>query len=361
MSDNVVHIIAEQLNANDDFIKIVETLCENGAFVTQGTHVLTIETSKAAAEIHSPVDGYITLAGAVGTVIGVGKVIAKIYLTLEALQANQPTISAEALSTEDSRPNSDKLPRATRKAIDLAHDLGIDIAAIPKFGFIREDDVRQYAEQATKNKSGQSGDRIKLSRVRRASVKTLEISRGSIIPASLLAEFKFPLIAGKRVDVFDLVIHRAARLIEETYPDCNAHLDGDAIVRSPRVNFGFTVDVEGDVFMPVVHNAGSLSLNQIAAIRAESILALYRGERTQDMLAEPTVCATGLNGRHFTFQMPVVYPATSLIIGINQRAVAGAQTTAPIYLTLVYDHRVLSGSVISHFTDDLIDAVLRGP
>ena len=157
-----------------------------------------------------------------------------------------------------------------------------------------------------------------------------------------------------------MVIHRASRLIEETYPDCNAHLDGDAIVRSSRVNFGFIVDVDGDVFMPVIRNAGSLSLDEIAATRAESILALFRGERTQDMLAEPTVCASGLNGRHLTFQMPVVYPRTSLIIGINQRVVAVTQTT-PVYLTLAYDHRVLSGFIVSRFADDLIESVLRGP
>ena len=103
----------------------------------------------------------------------------------------------------------------------------------------------------------------------------------------------------------------------------------------------------------------ALSLDEIAAVRAESILALFRGERTQDMLAEPTICASGLNGRHLTFQVPVVYPMTSLIIGINQRVVSGDQTT-PVYLTLAYDHRVLSGFTVSRFADDLIEAVLGG-
>jgi 2-oxoglutarate dehydrogenase E2 component (dihydrolipoamide succinyltransferase) len=357
MNGNVVHITAEQLNANDEAVTIVELFCEHGAFVEKGTHVLTIETSKAAAEIRSPADGFIALAGKVGTVIDVGKNIATLYSTLDALLADQPVGGASQLPTADERTSSADAPRATRKAIDLARDLGVDIADIPKVCFIREEDVRQHVAQATKIARR---DRVDLSRVKKATVRTLEISRNTVIPACLLAEFQFPLFEGKKLDVFDLVIHRAARLIEERYPDCNAYLDGDAVVRFSRVNFGFLVDVDGDVFMPVIRNAGSLSLNEIAAIRADHILALFRGEQTQDMLAEPTVCASGLNGRHLTFQMPVVYPATSLIIGVNQRVEAGSRVS-PVYLTLAYDHRVLSGFIASRFADDLIESVCRGP
>ena len=191
MSDNVVHITAEQLNANDESVTIVELFCEHGAFVGEGAHVLTIETSKAAAEIHSPADGYIALAGKVGTVIGVGKNIATIYSTLDALLANQPAISAEQLATADERMSLADAPRATRKAIDLARDLGINIVDIPKVGFIREDDVRQYAAQATKIPSR---DRVDLSRVRKAAVKTLEISRSTIIPALSSRRISIPFV-----------------------------------------------------------------------------------------------------------------------------------------------------------------------
>lgn len=355
MSGKVVHLIAEQLNPNDESVIIVEILCEHGSFVKKGAHVLTIETSKAATEICSPADGYIALAGKVGVAIGVGKNVATIYTTLDQLIANHPDVNAEQLAPAG-QPVDDA-PRATRKALDLARDLGVNLADIPKVGFIREDDVRQFAAQLKKIPDR---DRINLSRVKKAAIKTLEISRDTIIPACLLAEFHCPSFAGKKVDVFDLVIYRASHLIERDYADCNAHLDGDAVIRSPRVNFGFMVDVDGDLFMPVIRNAAALSLDEIASTRAESILALFRGERTQEMLAEPTVCASGLNGRHLAFQMPVVYPMTSLIIGVNQRVMTDTHTT-PVYLTFAYDHRVLSGFIVSRFAEDLIDSVLQGP
>lgn len=356
MSGNVVHVTAEQLNANDESITIVEVHCKHGAFVGKGTHLMTIETSKAAAEIYSPADGYVALAGAVGTVIDVGKNIATIYPTHDALRAEAALAANEAEKTHKSEDSGDS-PRATRKAIELARELGVNIGDIQKVGFIREDDVRQYFAEINKV-SGR--DRLELSRVRKAAVKSLEISRNTIIPACLLAEFRFRNRAGKKVDVFDLVVHRASRLIAERYPDCNAHFEGGAIVRSPRVDFGFMVDVDGDIFMPVIRDAGSLSLEDIAATRAEIILALFRGDHTQDMLAKPTVCASGLNGSHLTFQLPVVYPTTSLIIGVNQKIGAGAQEI-PVFMTFVYDHRVLSGLIVSRFVDDLIDAVLGGP
>lgn len=356
MSDDVVHITAEQLNANDESITIVEIFCEHGALVKEGSHVLTIETSKAAAEIRAPASGYIAVAGKVGTEIGVGKHMATIYPSLAAMLANEFAISAQPPDTSRERTNLPNAPRATVKAIELARTLGIKIAEIQKAGFIREVDVRQFAAQRTQS---QDRSRLELTRVKKAAVKTLKISRDTIIPAYLLAEFQFPPSTGKKIDVFDLVIHHASRLVENTYPDCNAHLENGAIVRSPRVNFGFMVDVDGDLFMPVIRNAGALSLDEIAAVRADNILALFRGERTQDMLAEPTICASGLNGRHLTFQVPVVYPTTSLIIGINQKVVAASQTT-PVYLTLAYDHQVLSGFTVSRFVDDLIEAVLEG-
>jgi 2-oxoglutarate dehydrogenase E2 component (dihydrolipoamide succinyltransferase) len=353
MGDDVVHITAEQLNANDVSVTVVEVFFEHGAFVRQGDHLLTVETSKAAAEIRSPIDGYVALTCPVGTVIDVGENITTIFSTREAVPAIRPPTAS---SSKENRTNSPDTPRATRKAIELARELGVDIADIVKEGFIRENDVRRHAAQAV----GAAGRvRIDLSRVRMAAVRTLEVSRSTIVPAYLLAEFKCPSFSDKKVDVFDLVIYRAARLIKTAYPDCNAYFDGDAMVRFSHINIGFTVDVDGELFMPVIRDADTLSLDEIAAARAESVLSLYRGERNQDILSEPTVCATGLNGRHLTFQIPVVFPKTNLIIGINQRAATDAATT-PIYLTLAYDHRAISGLLVSRFADELVDAVLEG-
>jgi pyruvate/2-oxoglutarate dehydrogenase complex dihydrolipoamide acyltransferase (E2) component len=357
MGADVVYITAEQLNANDDSISVVEVLFEYGAFVRQGDHLLTVETSKAAAEIRSPIDGYVTLSCPVGTLIDVGENIATIYSAREAVPAIRPPLSPEPSSSKGKRTNSPDTPRATRKAIELARELGVDIADIAKEGFIREEDVRRHAAQAA---DAAVRTRIDLSRVRKAAVRTLEVSRSTIVPAYLLAEFQYPSFSDKKVDVFDLVIYRAARLIKTAYPDCNAYFDGDAIVRYSQMNIGFTVDVDGELFMPVIRDADSLSLDEIAAARAESILSLYRGERSQDILSEPTVCATGLNGRHITFQIPVVFPTTSLIIGINQMAATDATATS-IYLTLAYDHRALSGLLVSRFADELVDAVLERP
>src|SRR5690242_2418737 len=197
MSAGAVHLTAEQLNPNDESVIIVEIHCEHGSFVKKGAHVLTIETSKAAAEICSPADGYIAFAGKVGTAIGVGKNIATIYRALDELAANHPHANVEDPVSVNQPVDA---PRATRKALDLARDLGVNLADIPKSGFIREDDVRQFAAQS-KNNPGR--DRTNLSRVKKAAIKTLEISRDTIIPASLLAEFSCPSFAGKKFDIFD--------------------------------------------------------------------------------------------------------------------------------------------------------------
>jgi 2-oxoisovalerate dehydrogenase E1 component len=316
-----IEVQAPQLNANDDELKVVEVLVADGAEVAAGTPILTVETSKAAEEVETPVAGFVRARCAVDDIVRIGEVLAVVYPTRAAWEAaaavSAPTAAAPAAKVD--------VPQVVSAPVETQRRLPPGATVVTP------------------------------SKVQRAMQKTLQISRDEIVPAHLFAECRLARPAQKKIDLLDVAIHHAARLIAR-HPDCNAYRDGQTIVRHAGVDFGFTTDVDGDLYMGVVKNAESLTVEQIAAERMNLILSMFRGEIDQAMLAEPSICITALNGRHFTHQIPVVYPRTSLIIGFNQRPTEGDAVAAS--LTFAYDHQVVSGFEISRFADELIDALV---
>jgi 2-oxoglutarate dehydrogenase E2 component (dihydrolipoamide succinyltransferase) len=163
MSD-VVHIKASQLNPNDEGVTIVELAVQQGALVSKGDLIVTVETSKATEEVCAPASGYLAFRHPVGAFVRAGDDIAAIYPSLAALSSAQP--GKELSLTSAPEQSQDGTSRATRKAVELAGRLGIDLSAFSKQGIIREDDVRRYAAaQTTEDNTG-----VALSREDKASV-----------------------------------------------------------------------------------------------------------------------------------------------------------------------------------------------
>jgi acetyltransferase-like isoleucine patch superfamily enzyme len=107
-----------------------------------------LETTKAAFDIEAEAAGHIIHMVPVGADVKVGARIALIGSDLEALRAEQHRSAAKA---EPSGGGS-KPVRATRKAISLAQELGIDLAHLDVDGIISEADVRQFAGRGVEGK-----------------------------------------------------------------------------------------------------------------------------------------------------------------------------------------------------------------
>jgi pyruvate dehydrogenase E2 component (dihydrolipoamide acetyltransferase) len=165
-----------------------------------------------------------------------------------------------------------------------------------------------------------------------------------------------------KVSVTDLLV-RVCALVLRQHPEVNASWGGDAILRHRRVNVGMAVAMDDGLIVPVVHDADTLPLAEIA-VRTRDLAARGRSGRLKpDEFSGGTftISNLGMYGiDHFT---AVVNPPEAAILavgaGTQEPVVRGGEVVVRtlIKLTLTSDHRVLDGATAAAFLRDLKNAL----
>ncbi len=148
------------------------------------------------------------------------------------------------------------------------------------------------------------------------------------------------------------------------HPKLNATIDGENIVYHPTENISFAVDTEKGLLTPVIRDAASLNIAQIAGQIADLAARTRNNQLKPDELGGGTFTLTNTGSRGALFDTPVVFLPQVAILGtgvVTKRAVvvAGAdgQDTIAIrsmvYLALSYDHRLVDGADASRFLVDV--------
>ena len=149
--------------------------------MTKGQPVCQVETSKALLELEAPGDGILRHLYAQGDEVELGSRIAVVAENEEELAGVDAAQPAKAAAAEPAGPAN-----ATRRAIELADEHGIDLASIEKDGFITAEDVeRLVAAQAATESSGGLFDGISLEGVTLPAVLDLPGETGRLDEAFL--------------------------------------------------------------------------------------------------------------------------------------------------------------------------------
>lgn len=139
-----IPVLVPLLNANEPEARLVTIHRHEGTAVTKGELLFTIETTKAAADVESPGDGYLRLVAAEGDNLTVGASLA--YLT-ESVDEALPVLEVPAqpvkLAAQLEQTGGEL--RITRPARTLAETLGIDLASLPVDRLITEAVIRAIA------------------------------------------------------------------------------------------------------------------------------------------------------------------------------------------------------------------------
>ena len=106
--------------------------------VEKGQVVCLVETSKALLELEAPGEGVLHHLYAEGDEVELGGRIAVIAERDEELAAAEQARPAKAPAAEPAGPAN-----ATRRAVELAEEHGIDLTSIEKDGFITAEDVER--------------------------------------------------------------------------------------------------------------------------------------------------------------------------------------------------------------------------
>jgi pyruvate dehydrogenase E2 component (dihydrolipoamide acetyltransferase) len=169
----------------------------------------------------------------------------------------------------------------------------------------------------------------------------------------------------REVTINDMLLFAVSRVLTQ-YPEVNALLAGDTLHLYSDVHLGFAVDTPKGLMVPVIRDAATLSLRDIARESARLVKGCREGGITPAEMAGGTFTVTNLGpfGVHgFT---PVLNVPQVGILGVGAIVLGpvldadGAVTFVPqIALSLTINHQVVDGAPGARFLQALAADISR--
>ncbi|MFS0912794.1 2-oxoglutarate dehydrogenase, E2 component, dihydrolipoamide succinyltransferase [Microbacterium sp. 179-I 3D2 NHS] len=273
----------------------------------------------------------------------------------------------------------------------LAAQQGVDLASVTGTGVggrIRKEDVLKAAESAATpapaadaagapapaplEVSPLRGTTQPMSRLRKVLAKravesmqqTAQLTTVVEVDVTALADYRDSVKAsflektGDKLSFLPFFALAAAEALQ-AFPIVNATVDGDQIVYPASENVSIAVDTERGLLTPVLRDAASKNIAQIAHEIADLAARTRDNKLKPDELAGGTFTLTNTGSRGALFDTPVVFLPQSAILGTGTVVkrpglvkVGGTDAIAVrsyVYLALSYDHRIIDGADAARF------------
>jgi 2-oxoglutarate dehydrogenase E2 component (dihydrolipoamide succinyltransferase) len=275
----------------------------------------------------------------------------------------------------------------------LASENGIDLSTVAGTGVggrIRKDDVLAAqnstpavvaASAAAAHVPGAAsalrGTTEPMSRLRKvlaeravaSMVSTAQLTTVVEVDVTRIANFRkavqaqFVAATGNKLNFMPFFALAAAEALR-VHPKLNATIDGDNIIYHGTENISFAVDTEKGLLTPVIRDASSLNIAQIAGQIADLAARTRSNQLKPDELGGGTFTLTNTGSRGALFDTPVVFLPQVAILGtgvVSKRPAVitdaeGNESIAirsMVYLALSYDHRLVDGADASRFLVDV--------
>jgi pyruvate dehydrogenase E2 component (dihydrolipoamide acetyltransferase) len=163
---------------------------------------------------------------------------------------------------------------------------------------------------------------------------------------------------GEKLSVNDFIV-KAAGLALRQYPNLNARLDGEAVLRFGAVNIGVAVTVPGGLLTVVVRDADQKPLRQIS-LEIKSMAARARdGKVKPDDVEGSTFSTSNLGMYDVENFIAIISPPEAAILALGSArevpVVADGQIVPGwrMKATISVDHRVSDGAEAAQFMQAL--------
>ncbi len=167
---------------------------------------------------------------------------------------------------------------------------------------------------------------------------------------------------GWAVTYNDLLIYVLARALR-THPRLNASLEGDVIRAWRRIDIGLAVDTDRGLIVPVVRDADTKGLAQIATETIDLVNRTRAGTMTPDEIRGGTFTLTNLGMFGIDAFTPIINLPETAILGagrIKERpAVVDGQVVvrSMVWLSLTFDHRLVDGGLAARFLQQVAELI----
>jgi 2-oxoglutarate dehydrogenase E2 component (dihydrolipoamide succinyltransferase) len=348
---------------------VSEILIENGATVTSGQLLATIEAGDAPAAVVP--DAVQTEATASGATVSA--------LSVPVGSAFGETGGPADQSTENNQ-HAEKLSPAVRRLIE-EHDIDPSLVkGTGKGGRILKSDIQNFidhrphpeavsaempltSELAVPSTGQRSDHRVPMTRLRARIAERLVEAQQT---AAMLTTFnevdltEVMALRSRHKESFEkkhgvklgLMSFFMAATIEalRRFPVLNASLEDNDIVYHDYFDIGIAVSSPRGLIVPVIHDADRLSFAELENAIREYGNKAREGKISMDDLTGGTFTIT--NGGVFGSMLstPILNPPQSGILGMHTIAqrpcvLEGEIVARPImYVALTYDHRIIDGS-----------------
>lgn len=302
--------------------------------------------------------------------------------------------AAYAIATTSTR----NLPHASPSVRKFARELGVDLAQVTGTGEkhrITQDDVRKFVKaalsvgistHATSNSTQVGGSGLSvldwpkidfgkfgpieskpLSRIKKisganlhrnwvmiphvtnndeADITELEALRVKLNKENEKAGVKFTMLA---------FIIKAVVVALKKFPEFNASLDGDQLVLKKYFHIGFAADTPNGLVVPVLKNADTKSISEIAKESSELASLARDGKLSPAQMQGGCFTISSLGGIGGTSFTPIINVPEVAILGVcrsSYKPVWNGQAFEPrliVPLSLSFDHRVIDGALAARF------------
>jgi len=294
--------------------------------------------------------------------------------TVEPAPAPAPRVEPEVAEKE---PGHEKV-LASPAVRARARDLGIDLAEVRTTSDrIRHADLDAYllyngGSVSSRGASPRADEIIKVVGLRRKIAENMQEAKRRIPHFALVEEFDVTDLEDTRammnrdrgsnpkLTVLPFLITAMSRAVAE-WPMINATYDDEAnvITRHGAVHMGVATQTDGGLMVPVIRNAGGMSVWQLATEVLRLSDAARTGKASREELSGPTITISSLGPMGGVVSTPVINPPQVATIAVNKVEEKVVVVDGEIdvrkrmNLSLSCDHRVVDGWDAASFMQTL--------
>lgn len=349
---------------------IVARWCKRqGETVSAGDVVAEIETDKATFEVTAPVNGTVlAIFSEEGALVPVFTNLFVIGEPGEAFEgpaaapSSEPTAGSTAAPAAAPTEEPEALPRPTStsthggrwspraRRFSEEHDFHPpQVNGSGPDGRVLESDLRALHDSSTLI----SSIREKIARRMRESLaSTAQYTMHSSASAEGLRRIRTRL--PREININHLVTFCAIETLLEV-PALNAEFRDGRIVPHAEVHIGFACDTPRGLLVPVVHHAGDLCIDELAARMRDLAAQAIAGSIAPDDLMGATFTISNLGNLGVEAFTPLLNPPQVAILGVGAIQLKAVRVDGRIEfedrigLSLTCDHQVIDGAPGARF------------
>lgn len=331
-----------RLNANDETIRLTEWAVIENTYVNVGDCLARVETSKTSLDIQSEYAGYIEFHCAVNDIIKIGD----LFITFH----HEP-LDVKNINIENTHAVNEHGPVFSFAAKKYISDNHLDISQYKGNGLLTIDDIKE--------KKGLSEA---VSSIKQSEIKRLSEAQSGVLNSVLTIGFdsepirmKLKEIPWINSQILPYILFILAKTLTG-YPKFTSYYENEKIHFYQQVNLGVAIDLGKGLKVVVIKDADKLSLYNIHMSLIDLISNYYENSLSIDEVLDSTITISDLSSDGILYFQPLINKNQSVVIGIG-----GDKSVKdfPMSLTLVFDHRVLSGREVSIFLNLLKNNLLK--